>query len=331
MYRDSSSGAWAAGGTNVVVNKPAGTVDGDVLVVAFDIFNNAAYTMTPPAGWVQAPSGFLRQAAKSQAMYVFVKVAAGEPASWNFTASNTAVYGTYTVDALSGRASDVSVRTGADLSATNGSAVVTSASAAFTAADVGKGIQIAGTWYTIQSVTNVTTAVLTANYAGATAAGIAWALSFLIDSILYDLTSQLTYTSNLITTTKDGCDIVGVFAVDGTADRRPFTADTLLPATGRQTGYLAAQFLMQFLEDYPQPAKGAISIQASYASAPAQGSYAYILAVPPPLSTHVGPLNGKLAIVADIVAEWVVPLRSRLPHRVGARRLQTLGPRGRVG
>jgi hypothetical protein len=67
-------------------------------------------------------------------------------------------------------------RSGADMSVTNGSATVTSASAAFVAGDIGKGINIAGVIYRIAGVTNGTTATLERNYGAATGGSKTWAI-----------------------------------------------------------------------------------------------------------------------------------------------------------
>jgi uncharacterized repeat protein (TIGR01451 family) len=73
------------------------------------------------------------------------------------------------------------VRSGSDLSATNGSATVTSASASFTAGDVGRELLIDGTPYTIAGVTNATTATITVDYGAnngsPTATGLAWTIA----------------------------------------------------------------------------------------------------------------------------------------------------------
>jgi hypothetical protein len=74
-------------------------------------------------------------------------------------------------------AQDLSFRSGSDLSVTHNSTGVTSATAAFVAADAGAAIIIAGVVYRISSVTNATTAVLTAVYAGSTGTGVAWTVT----------------------------------------------------------------------------------------------------------------------------------------------------------
>lgn len=66
-------------------------------------------------------------------------------------------------------------RSGTDMSTTNASTTVTSATAAFVAGDVGKGLNIAGNFFKITSVTNSTTAVLDRNYSG-TGTNRAWSI-----------------------------------------------------------------------------------------------------------------------------------------------------------
>lgn len=68
-------------------------------------------------------------------------------------------------------------RSGNDLSVTNGSATITSATANWSSNDVGKSIVIGTTGYTIGGVASSTSASLTVNYAGSTANGVTWYLA----------------------------------------------------------------------------------------------------------------------------------------------------------
>lgn len=79
-------------------------------------------------------------------------------------------------DALNWSLSPIA-RSGTDMSVTNGSATVTSASGAFTAGDVTVAILIGAVTYHIASVTNSTTVVLDSPYAGVTATNVAWSTS----------------------------------------------------------------------------------------------------------------------------------------------------------
>ena len=75
-----------------------------------------------------------------------------------------------------------SLRTGTDLTATNGSGTVTSATANFSGSDVERVIGIQGVEYTIQAVTNATTATILASadfgsrYSGTTGTNKSWAI-----------------------------------------------------------------------------------------------------------------------------------------------------------
>jgi hypothetical protein len=79
---DHSSG----GGNSWVISKPAGTVDGDLLVGFFSYLNAA--TLTLPSGWahVTGSPAIVIVTAK----YAFVwKIASSEPASWTFSTSGS--------------------------------------------------------------------------------------------------------------------------------------------------------------------------------------------------------------------------------------------------
>ena len=67
-------------GTAFVINKPTGTVDGDVMIAVITMENNAG-TMTPPSGW----GTIYNNGANSGDILVFTKVAASEGASYTFT------------------------------------------------------------------------------------------------------------------------------------------------------------------------------------------------------------------------------------------------------
>lgn len=215
---DKTGGTWATGSLNVTINKPSLAASGDIILVEVNIFNNAAYTMSPPDGtWTQVD--YLRQAAKTQATYMWWKVCgAAEPASWTFTQSSTSAYGTYI-------------------------------SASYSGCD--------------------TTTPINAH------------------DLSYDTTSQTTYTTNSVTTTVDGCKIVGVFSTDDSADRSPMTAGTGF--TGEFTEKNAAQFVTMFLEDEDQATAGAVTASATYNTAPVVGSFRHIVALAPTSATSFIP------------------------------------------
>ena len=112
-FRSVASNA-AGASTTVVIANPAGMVDGDVLQACI-AWTGGGITMTPPAGWTLVPDSFTVSGALNGSMYT--KVAAGEPASWTWTAS-LATNITGAVHALTG--GDQSTPAGATLGAAYG-------------------------------------------------------------------------------------------------------------------------------------------------------------------------------------------------------------------
>jgi hypothetical protein len=81
-YRSSDSNA-ATSATSLTLNKPAGVVDGDVMVASISFILSGMTFPTIPAGWTQerlATNG-------GSGVGVFVKVASGEPASYTWGTS----------------------------------------------------------------------------------------------------------------------------------------------------------------------------------------------------------------------------------------------------
>lgn len=72
------------------VNKPAGVVDGDLLLVALATYdaNGTMAHGSPPAGWTLVRA--LNSTTDKVRTSVFRKIAASEPASWTFTKTNDA-------------------------------------------------------------------------------------------------------------------------------------------------------------------------------------------------------------------------------------------------
>lgn len=68
--------------TQVVCNKPASTVDGDLLIAIYTV-RNVGVTMTAPAGWTLIRSNSLTSVQTG----TFWKIAASEPASYTFSRS----------------------------------------------------------------------------------------------------------------------------------------------------------------------------------------------------------------------------------------------------
>lgn len=80
-----SSNATNVGATSLACNKPAGTVNGDVLTAGV-CFGSVA-TITPPAGWTEVyDSGAF---GGSRQLKVYTKLASGEPASWTWSFSTS--------------------------------------------------------------------------------------------------------------------------------------------------------------------------------------------------------------------------------------------------
>jgi hypothetical protein len=81
-YRASTSAGNASGGA-LSINKPAGTVDGDLLVAVLYLESDTN-TWTPPAGW-NTSAALTQDNTGSLQMQVFWKIASGEGASWSWT------------------------------------------------------------------------------------------------------------------------------------------------------------------------------------------------------------------------------------------------------
>jgi uncharacterized repeat protein (TIGR01451 family) len=96
-FRSSAAGSAATGVLSLTINKPAGTVTGDVMIAAIAVRPSTA-TITVPAGWIlirRTNQGATND--NSQATYSKV-AAAGEPASytWTFSASTGSAGGIMT-------------------------------------------------------------------------------------------------------------------------------------------------------------------------------------------------------------------------------------------
>lgn len=78
---------WSVAGTGVVIPKPSGTVDGDLIYVIVAA-HASGETCTPPAGWT---AGVTNNGGTNQSIFTFWKVASGEPSSWTFTLGASAV------------------------------------------------------------------------------------------------------------------------------------------------------------------------------------------------------------------------------------------------
>jgi hypothetical protein len=84
-HRASSSAARTTNSTTLVINKPAGVVQGDVMIAAFQESGGITGTVTPPAGWTLIRSQTVESNTKT---YTYWKAAgASEPASYTWTST----------------------------------------------------------------------------------------------------------------------------------------------------------------------------------------------------------------------------------------------------
>ena len=89
----SSNSTGQTNGSPITVNKPAGTVSGDVMLASVAVVPNTAAVNTPPAGWTLLLSTN-QTSTNTSRLYTYYKVAgAAEPASYSWTLSggNTGV------------------------------------------------------------------------------------------------------------------------------------------------------------------------------------------------------------------------------------------------
>lgn len=81
-FRSGSSAGNFSGG-NLIVNKPSGVVDGDILIVAgYNELSGSAWT--PPAGWTEYKSGGTPDLNNNSWINIWWKRASGEPANYTF-------------------------------------------------------------------------------------------------------------------------------------------------------------------------------------------------------------------------------------------------------
>lgn len=96
-YRSGSSAGNASGGA-VAPGKPTGTADGDLLIARLYLESDTNTFSSVPSGWSLAGSIANTAAFK---LWVYWKIASGEPASWTWTPTTNA-WRTAIVDAYSG-------------------------------------------------------------------------------------------------------------------------------------------------------------------------------------------------------------------------------------
>jgi len=73
-------------GTSITVNKPAGTVDNDVMILAINARTGTGFNFTPPAGWTSIRKD-TEAVSPAETKELFRKVASGEPADYAITIS----------------------------------------------------------------------------------------------------------------------------------------------------------------------------------------------------------------------------------------------------
>lgn len=89
-FRSKASATVNASAATIVVPVPAGVVDGDVLVLAVTARgSNTTAAVTTPAGWTLRGSQHSGNGATDISVYVFMRVAASEPANYTVTVGST--------------------------------------------------------------------------------------------------------------------------------------------------------------------------------------------------------------------------------------------------
>ena len=82
LYVATASAQTAGAGATLTINKPTGTIDGDVMIAWMDVANNSARTWTGDAGWTELVDSVGGKGAR-----LAYKIASGEGASYTFTCS----------------------------------------------------------------------------------------------------------------------------------------------------------------------------------------------------------------------------------------------------
>lgn len=85
----SQSTATPTSGSDVVLSKPTGTVEGDVLVAFITVNWTSTPTITPPSGWTQVGTWGASGASSTHAGVWYKVAGASEPTSYTWTISTT--------------------------------------------------------------------------------------------------------------------------------------------------------------------------------------------------------------------------------------------------
>lgn len=88
VFRSSTVVA-SANGTACVPTKPAGVVDGDLLIACISYNSSSGSINSVPAGWATVAAGVATNGTNLTAMTIYAKIAAGEGASWSWGLSAT--------------------------------------------------------------------------------------------------------------------------------------------------------------------------------------------------------------------------------------------------
>lgn len=88
-FRAAASQANTGASTTITITKPAGTINGDVMVAYISVLTAAARTFTPPSGWTQLDTAIADNILGTATQgFTFYKVAGtGEGASYQWTCS----------------------------------------------------------------------------------------------------------------------------------------------------------------------------------------------------------------------------------------------------
>lgn len=85
LYRsDISVGQVVTPATSFVIGKPAGTIDGDLMIASVGIISSVQ-TITPPAGWTDCGAGLVLSPTGNVRQQMWYKIAASEPSNWTWT------------------------------------------------------------------------------------------------------------------------------------------------------------------------------------------------------------------------------------------------------
>lgn len=76
--------------TGVTLNKPSGTIDGDLLIAYLGLRSGSTAVITPPAGWTQITS--VGDGTGHKTLVAYYKVASSEPSSWNWGFNSSEVF-----------------------------------------------------------------------------------------------------------------------------------------------------------------------------------------------------------------------------------------------